>query len=96
MAGNVERKQIRVTGSNEVTLPKSVLDAANLHTGDVLEIITEGDGDLRLHRIPADGVPDEEARPVRDAAWWELFYEMAGSFPGAGKRYRALRDEWDR
>ena len=95
MAHDVEREQIRVNGSNEVTLPKSVLDAANLHTGDVLEIVAEGDGRLRLNRV-AEEPTDEETGRVRDEAWWDAFYRLAGSFPGAGKEYRALRGEWDR
>ena len=96
MTGKAEREQIRVTWNNEVTLPKSVLDAANLHTGDVLEIITDGDGELRLHRVTDVTVPDEEARRRADEAWWEAFHRLKGSVPGAGKEYRALRDEWDR
>ena len=96
MAGKVERKQIRVNGSNEVTLPKSVLDAADLHTGDVIEVITDGDGELRLHRVTDLAVPDEEARRRADEAWWEAFHRLKGSVPGAGKEYRALRDEWER
>ena len=96
MAHDVEREQIRVTSDNEVTLPKSVLDAANLHTGDVIEVIADGDGELRLHRVTDAAVPDEETRRRADEAWWEAFHRLKGSVPGAGKEYRALRDEWER
>lgn len=93
MASDVEHEQIRVNGSNEVTLPKSVLDAANLHTGDVLEIIADGDGQLRLRRIPADTVIDEETRRRADEAWWAAFHRLRGSVPGASMK--DVRDDWE-
>lgn len=93
MAANAEREQITVTDDNEVTLTQSVLDAANLHTGDVLEIITDGNGELRLHRVADNTVPDAETRRRADEAWWEAFHRLRGSVPGASMK--DVRDEWE-
>ncbi len=93
MAGNVEREQIRVNGSNELTLPKSVLDAANLHTGDVLEIVADDDGELRLHRVTDHADQDEESRRRADEAWWDAFHRLRGSVPGASMK--DVRDDWE-
>ena len=97
MAHDVERetrhRQITVTEGTHVTLPKSVLDAANLHTGDVVEVIADGNGELRLHRVNDEIVADEEARRRADDAWWDAFHRLCGSVPGASMR--DVRDDWE-
>lgn len=76
-------RRSKVSGKNQVTLPVSVLDAANMRSGDVLEIIAEGDGVVRLRRV--------------SDPWWEAFGKLVGSVPGASRDdLEELRDEWER
>ncbi len=76
-------RRTKVSSKNQVTLPVSVLDAANVRSGDVLEVVADGDGVVRLRR-------------VRDP-WWEAFEQLRGSVPGARRAdIDELRDEWER
>ena len=38
----------RINEGGEITLPRQVMDALNMHVGDVLDIETQTDGTLRI------------------------------------------------
>lgn len=38
----------RINESGEITLPRQVMDAMNVHAGDMLDIETQTDGTLRI------------------------------------------------
>lgn len=60
---------LRVGKEGQITLPASICRQANLAEGDLLEILVDGEGSIRLVPISADVQALMEQAQLEDVDW---------------------------